>query len=320
MKVAITDYEYANIDIERKIFANAGIELYDYQCKNEEELIEATHDKDGIIVQYCKITPNVIKKLEHCKIIIKYGIGIDNIDTPAATARNIFVCNVPDYGVEEVSNHTMVFLLALARKLPALCSAVQEGIFGYAKVVPIKRLSLCTLGLIGFGRIPQMVCKKAQAFGIRVLTYDPYVKPEVITNNNVESVEMDTLLRESDYISCHCPLTDQTFHSINAVAISKMKTGACVINTARGGIICEEAMVAALKTGKLAGAALDVFEKEPLPADSELRDLPNVITTGHCAWYTEEAITTLQRKAAEEVVRVLQGNTPLNLINHILLK
>lgn len=320
MKVAITDYEYANIDIERKIFADAGIELYDYQCKNEEELIEATRDKDGIIVQYCKMTPNVIEKLEHCKIIIKYGIGVDNIDIPAATAKKIFVCNVPDYGVEEVSNHTMAFLLVLARKLPALVSTVREGGFGYAKAVPTKRLSLCTLGLIGFGRIPQLVCQKAQAFGMHILTYDPYVKPEVVTEAGAELVDMDTLLHESDYLSCHCPLTDQTFHMIDAAAINKMKTGACIINTGRGGIICEKDLVAALKTGKLAGAALDVFEKEPLPADSELRGLPNVITTGHCAWYTEEAITTLQRKAAEEVVRVLQGNPPVNPVNRALLK
>lgn len=320
MKVAITDYEYANIDIERKIFAAAGIELYDYQCKNEKELIAATYDKDGVIVQYCPMTSNVIKKLQHCKIIVKYGIGVDNIDISAATAKNIFVCNVPDYGVEEVANHTMTFLLALARKLPALCSIVRKGDFGYKKAVPIKRLSLCTLGLLGFGRIPQLVCKRARAFGMRVLTYDPYVKPEIITKAGAESVDRDTLLRESDYISCHCPLTEETFHSINATTISKMKTGACLINTARGGIICEKDLVVALKEGKLAGAALDVFEREPLPLDSELRGLPNVIITGHCAWYTEEAITTLQHKAAEEVVRVLRGSLPLNLINCELLK
>lgn len=319
MKAVITDYQYENVETERKLITEAGAELVDCHCKTEAEVIKATHDADAVVVQYCNATENVIHHLEHCKLIIKYGIGVDNIDVPAATKKKIFVANVPDYGVEEVSNHTMAFLLALARKLPQLTQGLKDGVWGYSRAVPASRLSLCTLGLIGFGRIPQQICKKAQAFGMRVLAYDPYQKEKAVRAAGAEPVDFDRLLQESDYVSCHCPLTAQTRHCVDAAAINKMKPTACLINTARGGIICESDLIDALKQKRIAGAALDVFEKEPLPSDSELLRLPNVIATAHSAWYTEEAIQTLQRKVAEEVVRVFEGNPPLNPINRELL-
>lgn len=320
LKAVITDYQYENVDTERKLITDSGAELVDCHCKTEGEVVEATRDADAVVVQYCNATENVIERLEHCRLIIKYGIGVDNIDVPAATKKGIFVANVPDYGVEEVSNHTVAFLLALARKLPQMTRGLKDGAWGYSMAVPAGRLSLRTLGLIGFGRIPREVCRKALAFGMRVLASDPFVGEEAIRAAGAEPADLDTLLRESDYVSCHCPLTEQTRHCIDRSAMEKMKPTACLINTARGGIICESDLIDALKRGRIAGAALDVYEKEPLPADSELLRLPNVLATGHSAWYTEEAIQTLQRKVAEEVVRVFEGNPPLNPVNRGLLR
>lgn len=315
LKVAITDYEYEDVQREHEILESAGIQVFDYQCKTEDELIEATRDKDGVIVQYANMTRRVIEQLEHCHIIIKYGIGVDNIDQEAATERGIYVCNVPDYGVEEVANHTMAFLLCLAKGMVTQNQEFSRGSWGYSAVKPLIRLSTCTLGLIGFGRIPQMVCKRALSFGLRVLVYDPYVSAESVREANAELVTLDTLLEQSDYVSCHCPLTAETRHCIDRTAISKMKPTACIINTARGGIICEADLIEALQNGQLAGAALDVFEHEPLSADSPLRTMPNVLATGHTAWYSEGALNALQTSVAQEVRRVLLGEPPKNAVN-----
>lgn len=315
LKVAITDYEYETVQQEHQILESAGIQVFDYQCRTEEELIEATRDKDGVIVQYARMTRRVIEQLEHCKIIIKYGIGVDNIDQEAATERGIYVCNVPDYGVEEVANHTLTFLLCLAKGMAAQSREFSKGGWGYSTVKPLSRLSTCTLGLIGFGRIPRLVCQRALAFDLRVLVYDPFVSSESVREAGAELVTLDTLLEQSDYVSCHCPLTPETHHCIDQRAISKMKPTAYIINTARGGIICEADLIEALQNGKIAGAALDVFEHEPLSADSPLRTMPNVLATGHAAWYSEGALDTLQASVAQEVRRVLLGEPPKNAVN-----
>lgn len=316
LQAAITDYEYENVDSERQILRNAGIQLNEHQCKTEEELIRATHDQDGIIIQYSRITPRIIEKMERCKVIVRYGIGVDNIDMDAATAAGIYVCNVPDYGVEEVANHAMSFLLSHARMLPAQAENMRSGGWGFGVAKPIVRLSTCILGLIGFGRIPQQVCVRARAFGMRVLAYDPYAKEESIREKGAEPVSFEKLLMQSDYISCHCPLTNDTYHCIDKSAIEKMKSTVFLINTARGGIICEADLVQALKEKRIAGAALDVFEQEPLSANNELRGLTNVMLTGHAAWYSEGAREACQSKAAEEVARVLTGNPPLHALNY----
>lgn len=315
MKVVITDYQYDDINSEKRIVTEFGAELCDYQCKTEEELIEATHDADAVIVQYCRMTPNVISKLEHCKLIIKYGIGVDNIDLKAATEHGVYVANVPAYGVQEVSNHTMAFILSWARALPILTAQLKNGIWGYGNVGTVKRLSTTTLGLVGFGRIPKSVCKKAQAFGMRVIVYDPFLSDEALAEAGAERADLDMIFAESDYVSIHCPLNDSTHHLINKETLKKMKNSAYIINTARGGVIDTEALIWALENGEIAGAALDVYEQEPLPQDSKLLSLPNCICTSHMAWYSEQAIEDVQRMAAEEVVHVLAGNVPTSLMN-----
>ncbi len=314
-KVVITDYQYEHINAEKNIIESAGFLLEDYQLKDSQQLIPICKDADAIITQYSDISAELIQQLEHCSMIIKYGIGVNNIDVEAASKKGIYVCNVPDYGVEEVSDHAVAMMLCLAKKLPVLTKALQSGDWGYGSTVPLKRICSCTLGLIGFGRIPQLVAKKMQGFGVRILVYDPYVSNEIMSKEGVEGADLEQIFKESDFISVHVPLNSATKGMIGKNAFDKMKSTAIVINTARGGVIDETELIQALLKGKIAGAGVDVYETEPVAADNPLLHMDNVIATPHCAWYSETAITTLQRKVAEEVVNVLNGNEPFNCVN-----
>ena len=296
-KVVITDYQYENIDAERRIIGAHGYELYDYQIRDAGALIPVCRDADAIVTQYSDVSAELIDSLEHCAMIIKYGIGVNNIDVEAATRKGIYVCNVPDYGVEEVSDHAVAMMLALSKKLPVLTRALREGDWGYGSTVPLSRFCESTVGLVA----------------IRVC--DPYADAALVREYGAEPLELDELLAESDFISVHVPLTRETRGMIGEAEFCRMKPTAVVINTARGGVIDEKALVEALKTGRIAGAAVDVYEEEPVKADNPLLHMDNVIATPHCAWYSETAITTLQRKVAEEVVNVLDGNKPFNCIN-----
>lgn len=315
MKAVITDYQYENIDQEKKIFKDAGIELKEYQCKSPNELIGLIDDADAVITQYSDINAEVIEHLQHCKIIIKYGIGVNNIDVKAAAKKEIYVCNVPDYGVDEVSNHAITMILALSKKLPTITRALREGDWGYSSIVPLFRFSEAVIGLVGFGRIPQLVAKKLSGFGVKILAYDPYINQELAKEMGVIPVDFETLCKESDYISLHCPLTEETKHLFCLETFRKMKDTAVVVNTARGAIIKEEDLITALNEGLIAGAGLDVFENEPVLSDNPLLHMENVIATPHCAWYSLRAIDNVQRKAAEEVANVLLGNEPWNCVN-----
>ncbi|MBE6830845.1 MAG: C-terminal binding protein [Ruminococcaceae bacterium] len=317
MKVVITDFEYPNVDQETKIITESGAQLQACHLRTEEEIIAAVRDADAVIVQYAVITMKIIDHMQNCKMIIKYGIGVNNIDSAAATEKGIYVCNVPDYGVDEVSNHAIALLLALAKKLPMITKALRGGDWDYTSTVPLFRLAGSTLGLVGLGRIPSLVAKKMSGFGMRILAFDPYMTPEAARERGAELVDFETLCRESDFISIHCPLTDSTTHLFDEKAFALMKKTAFLINTARGPVIEEQALIQALKSGIIAGAGLDVFESEPISQESELLRMDNVIATPHCAWYSEEAISTLQRKVAEEVVNVLGGNPPFNRTNKI---
>ncbi len=315
MKVVITDYEYQDVEKERKILEAAGIVLDECQCRTEQALIDACREADGVIVQYCAITERVIRAMERCRVIIKYGIGVNNIDVDAASAKGIYVCNVPDYGVDEVSNHAIAMMLALSRGLKSLNESLTSGAWGYAPVVPLHRMAGSTLGLVGLGRIPSLVAKKMAGFGLRILAYDPFARPEAARELGVELVEFDTLVAESDYISIHCPLTPRTQGLFGSETFRRMKSTAILVNTARGPVIQQQALEEALRTGELAGAGLDVYEQEPLPKDSPLLHMSNVICTPHCAWYTEEAVTAVQEKAAQEAANVLTGHAPWHAVN-----
>jgi D-3-phosphoglycerate dehydrogenase len=314
-KVVVTDYAYQDLEEEKGEISKVNAEIYDNHCKTEDEAIAIAKDCDALIVQFCPITKKVIDSLEHCKLIVRYAIGVDNIDIDAATKKGIYVANVPDYCTDEVSTHTVAMILAMSRKLVQTVNIVRNGEWDYALMKPMYRSSGSCLGLIGLGAIPTMVAKKMKNFGMRIIAFDPYVSDENARKSGVQKVDFDELVRTSDYISIHCPLTDETRKMINADVFRKMKNTAILINTARGQIVDEAALIDAIREKEIGGAAIDVMEKEPIARDNPLLTFPNVIITPHIAWYTEESIHTLKQKVGEEVVRVLSGNAPKNLVN-----
>lgn len=316
-KIVITDYWYESLEMEKKVIEESEFELHDYQCKDETTLIEITRDADVVICQFAPITRRVIEKMENCKAIIRYAIGVDNIDVQAATEKGIYVCNVPDYGVDEVSNHAIALLLSLIRKINLISNSVKNGSWDYSIAKPMYRTKGRTLGLIGLGRIPSLIVKKIAGFEMRLICYDPNVKEETANKMGVKLVDLDTLIKESDYISVNCPLNEQTKHMIDANAFNMMKETAIIINTARGGVICEKDLIDALQKGKIAAAGIDVAEKEPIDTDNPLLKMDNVIVTPHFAWYSEEAVESLQRMVAQEAVRILNGEMPKNPVNKI---
>jgi D-3-phosphoglycerate dehydrogenase len=279
-----------------------------------EGIVALARNADALMVTYAKITAEMIAEMPKVKIISRMGLGVDNIDVPAATRAGIVVTRVAEYCTEEVSDHAMALLLALIRKVAIGNQAVQSGRWQMPVVVPIHRIRGTTLGLLGFGKIPHFVAPRAQAFGMNVIAYDPFAPNEVFSRLGVERVDLETLFATSDYVSIHCPLTADTRHLVNAAAFSKMKAGVYLVNTARGPIIDEQALAAALDSGRVAGAALDVMEKEP-PGDSILLGRSNVLIQPHTGFYSEESLVELETKAAQEVYRVLTGRPPLNPLN-----
>jgi D-3-phosphoglycerate dehydrogenase len=274
---------------------------------NADDILAVAKDADAILVTYAKLTREILTQLTKCRAIGRFGLGVDNIDLPAAKEKGIAVNYVPDYCIREVSDHAMALLLALIRKIPLSNKLVQSGRWEMPAVVPIRRIEGTVLGLVGFGNIPRLVAPKAQAFGIKVIAYDPFTKSEVFKAAKVESVDFDTLLKTADYISVHAPLLPATRGMMNADAFAKMKKGAYLVNTARGPLIDEPALIAALDAGQLGGAGLDVVAAEPLARDSKLLGRDNVIISPHTGFYSIEALTELQTKCAADVARVLSG-------------
>jgi D-3-phosphoglycerate dehydrogenase len=286
--IAFTENIFPTLDPARAALARLNPTIRMAKSPTPEDILEVARDADAILVTYAKLTA-------------------DNIDLPACKAKGIAVNYVPDYCIHEVSDHTMAMLLSLIRKIPYSNKLVQAGRWEMPAVVPIRRIQGTVLGLIGLGHIPRLVAPKAQAFGLKVIAYDPYAKPDVFKNAGVESVDLDTLLKTSDYISVHAPHTPQTRGMVNAEAFGKMKKGVYIVNTARGPLIDEPALIAALDSGQVGGAALDVVTVEPLAKDSPLLGRDNVIITPHTAFYSIESLEELQSKAASDVARVLSG-------------
>ena len=319
LHVAVSDSVFPNLDPARAVLSKIGAQLSLAEEPKAEAILRVARDADALLATYAKITAEMIRQMTRCRIISRFGIGVDNVDIPAATERGIVVTKVPDYCIDEVSDHTMALLLSAVRKIPFANSSVHAGKWEMPAVVPIHRLRGTVLGLVGFGRIPQVVAPKAKSFGMRVVSFDPYIPKQVFGRAGVQSVELGELLKISDYISIHSPLLPETQGLFNAAAFRQMKPSAYLINTARGPIVDEAALAHALDAGQLAGAALDVMPKEP-PTDSPLFGRPNVIITPHTSFYSEESLVDLQTKAAEEVVRVLKGEAPKNPVNPEALK
>jgi D-3-phosphoglycerate dehydrogenase len=272
-----------------------------------QDILAVARDADAILVTYAKLTGDLLRQLSRCRAIGRFGLGVDNIDLPAAKELGIAVNYVPDYCLREVSDHAMALLLALARKVTLANKLVQSGRWEVPPLVPLRRLDGQVLGLIGFGHIPRALAPKAKAFGLRVVAYDPYAPAQTFAAAAVEDAGFDALLGMADFVSVHAPLLPATRGMMNAAAFAKMKKGAFLVNTARGPLVDEAALIAALDSGHLGGAALDVVTTEPLPKDSPLLHRDNVILTPHTAFYSIEALEELQTKCARDVARVLSG-------------
>jgi D-3-phosphoglycerate dehydrogenase len=309
--IAVTDSPFPSLDPVKAALNRLDPEIRMAKSTAADDILAVARDADAVIVCYAQITAPIIAGLTRCKVIGRTGLGVDNIDVPAAAARGITVTYVPDYCIAEVSDHAVAMLLALARKIPLANTLVQSGRWELAPIVPLRRLQGQVLGLIGFGNIPRAVVPKAQAFGLTVIAHDPYVSKDALASAGVEGVSFDDLLARSDFISVHAPLTLATRNLINAAAFAKMKKGALIVNTARGPLIDEPALIASLDSGHLGGAALDVVMVEPLPNNSPLRGRDNVILTPHTAFYSVEALEELQTKCASDVARVLSGEPPV---------
>ena len=305
--IAVTDTVFPSLDPAKAALARLNPTYRMSKSVNAEDIIAVAKDADALLVTYAKLTRDVLMQLTRCRAIGRFGLGVDNIDLPTAKEKGIAVNYVPDYCIREVSDHAMALLLALIRKIPLSNKLVQSGRWEMPAVVPIRRIEGTVLGLIGFGHIPRLVAPKAQAFGMKVIAYDPFAKPDAFKAAAVESVDLDTLLKTSDYVSVHAPLLQQTRGMLNAAAFGEMKKGAYIVNTARGPLIDEPALVAALDSGQVGGAGLDVVATEPLAKDSPLLGRDNVIVSPHTAFYSIEALNELQTKCATDVARVLSG-------------
>jgi D-3-phosphoglycerate dehydrogenase len=304
-RVVVSDQVFPSVELERAMLReiDASIEVADGTVDG---LVAVATDADAILNSYLPIDAATLGRLSRCRIIARYGIGVDNIDVRAARAAGIEVTNVPDYCIEEVAAHTLALALALLRRIPQGDATIRAGGWGLAGLRPIRRVSGLTFGLIGYGRIARLVADHVRALGASVVVHDPFIEPWA---GGPMLVGLDELLTVSDLVSVHAPATPETRHLIDAERIRRMRPGAYLINTSRGPLIDLPAVIDALRAGHLGGAALDVFEVEPLPPGS-IDDVPSLIATPHMAFYSEEALEESQRKAATQVIKVLTGQPP----------
>ncbi len=314
-KVVVTDYVFPDLEPEKEILSEVGAELVAGQCETKSEVIELVPGADAVLnTYYGPIDGDVMDAMPECRIIVRYGVGVDTIDIPAATDRGIMVANVPDYCVDEVSDQAVTMTLALLRKLPQADRMVRSGEWALAELKPMRRISTLTVGIIGLGRIGKAIAAKILPFGSRIIYCDPYA--DSTATPALTSVELDELLRTSDAIIIQAPSTPQTRHMLNADAFAAMARQPVLVNCARGDLIDTDALVNALEQGQISGAGLDVIENTPpLPEDHPLLSFDNVILTPHSAWFSGDALDSLQRLGAMEVARALKGEQPKHLVN-----
>ncbi|MFA5659252.1 MAG: C-terminal binding protein [Oscillospiraceae bacterium] len=312
--VAITDCDHDNMDVEAKALAESGLEAPWLKCKTEDDLIRDCKGFKSVINQYAPFTEKVFASLPDLRVVVRYGVGVDNVDLKAATKYGVKVCNVPDYGTFEVADHAIALMLALVRKVVFNNNNIKNGMWSYQAAVPIYRLSTQTVGIIGVGRIGTAFAERARAFGLKVIASDAKAVKEGRTKDYMEMVDLDTLLERADIISVHCPL-DGNHNLIAAPQLSKMKKNAYIINDARGGIINEKDLYDAIATGKIAGAACDVFSPEPASIENPLLSLESFLASPHIAWYSEESAVELERKVALEAARGALNQPLLNVVN-----
>ena len=309
-KVVVSDQVFPSVEIERGLLAGVDAELT-VASGGVDDVLEVAGDADAILNTYLPWDADAIGRLEKCRIIARYGIGFDNVDLGAASEAGMVVTNVPDYSVEEVATHALALILATLRKVVSADESVRLGTWGVDNFRPIRRLSTLTVGLVGYGRIARQIAAPLAALGSRIIAHDPYLEPGP---DLPPLLELEEVLAEADIVSLHLPLTDETRGFINAERIAGMKSGAILVNTSRGPLVDLGSLTDALVDGRLSGAALDVFDIEPLDP-SRIEGIPNLIATPHMAYYSEEALAESQTKAATQVIKVLTGESPDYQVN-----
>ncbi|HET9664260.1 MAG TPA: C-terminal binding protein [Burkholderiales bacterium] len=323
LTAVITDFDYGDNDIERAILEPAGIRVIALQAKSEDELLAPARDCDAIMNQYARVGARTIAAMTRCKVIARYGVGVDIVDVEAATKRGILVTNVRDYCTEEVADHAIALWLTLARKLMPFNRATHEGIWRWQSGAPIYRIRGQVMGIVSFGKIGQTIAERAKSFGVSVIVYDPYQQEDVIAAHGVRRVSKEELVRHADIIMMQVPMTEETRHFLSTSEFEAMQPGVIIVNTGRGPTIDNAALYGALRSGKVAAAGLDDPEEEPAkrvdwsPDENPLFSLQNVIITPHAAYYSEQSIRLARETAANEVRRVLTGERPLNPINRV---
>lgn len=306
--LVITDHAFGGVAHEAALADRVGASLAVQQCTTEDETLDAVRDADVAFVNFAPITRRVLEGMRGSAVVIRYGIGYDNVDVDAARDLGVRVCNVPDYGVDTVADHAVACLLALLRRTGPFSAAVRErGWLTARDLGPIRGFAETTVGLVGTGRIGRAVAARLRPFGFTVLAFDPFVDPRDLASLGIEVVSFEDLLARAHAVSLHAPLTAANRGLMGADAFAAMQRGSFLVNTSRGGLVDEPALIDAIQRGHLAGAALDVFDPEPLGPSSGLRDLDEVILTPHAAFYSESSLDALQRLAAEEAERALNG-------------
>lgn len=314
-KVVVVDTKFPSYDRERAILEPLGAVVETHHCRTPAEVLEVAAQADILLVSAVPIDATTITGLKRCRGIIRYGVGYDIVDVAAATASGIPVVNVPDYCTEEVADHTLALILASIRKLPQVARSISQGLWGAVAARPVHAPRGRKLGLLGVGRIGGAVVQRARPFGFAIQAHDPYLSDDDFRELGITSVSFNDLLASSDVLSVHLPMTKETRHVIGTSSLARMKPEAFLINVSRGGLVDESALIDALDNGRIAGAALDVFEREPLEVNSPLLSVENLIVTSHCAWYSEDALARLQEFAAFEAARLLRGESPKHAVN-----
>jgi D-3-phosphoglycerate dehydrogenase len=314
--VAVADHPFTSLETERKIFKAAGITLKEIRpnCVTEDDVIRSCGDADGLLLVFSPITRRVLESLPNVRAIVRYGIGVDNIDLKSAKELGRNVANIPNFCLNEVADHALAMMLMLGRRIMHGHNSIARGGWGADRFRPITAFSEMTLGLVGFGAIARTVSEKARPFLFRQIASDPFVPDATFAQYSVEKVTLDELWQAADVISLHCPLSPATRHLICRETIAQMKPRVIIINTSRGAVVKETDLIEGLTSGKIVGAGLDVFEVEPLPADNPLRRMQNVILTSHAAAASETATETLRIRAAESVCDLLHGRRPAGLL------
>lgn len=313
--VLVTDYTWPSTAIEAEVLAGVGARLLEAETGSEEELLRLAPQADAILTCFRQVPVSAVRAATKLQVIGRYGIGVDNIPVDEATRLGIPVTNVPAYCLDEVAEQALAFLLAGARRIVRYDRALQAGDWSLATGMPVYRVAGRTLAIIGFGKIGRRLARKAAALDLQLVAHDPWVPDEDIRAAGVEPVSLDEALARADFLSLHTPLTEETHHLLNAERLARIKPGAFVINTARGALIDQEALLGALQSGRVSGAGLDVFVPEHLPAGHPLPAQPGVIATPHTAFYSEESVRELQRLAAQNVADILSGKRPADVVN-----